>query len=105
MPDIPKLQGEEEEDPGADVTRLGAVASAPAAAVPLNGYLTVIVGEHPGRVYALLAPSVTLGRGAECGIRLEGDGVSRTHAKISRQSGKYTIEDLGSTNGTWVDGT
>ena len=104
MPDIPKLNEDEDpdEDP-ADVTRLGAVDQPAAVEVPLKGYLTVIVGENPGRVYALEEPTMVIGRGPECQIRLEGDGVSRNHAKIVRNAGKYTIEDLGSTNGTWVD--
>jgi diguanylate cyclase (GGDEF)-like protein len=70
----------------------------------LKGYLTVIVGDQPGRVHALEEPTMTIGRGPECAIRLEGDGVSRNHARIVRHAGMYTIEDLGSTNGTWVDG-
>ena len=32
-----------------------------------------------------------------------GHGISRKHARITKEQGKYMIEDLGSTNGTWVN--
>jgi diguanylate cyclase (GGDEF)-like protein len=105
MPDIPKLNtGDEDDEDEAEVTRMGAVAPEQPLEIPLGGYLTVIVGQHPGRVYALDAPTMVIGRGAECAVRLEGDGVSRNHARITRHAGQYTIEDLGSTNGTFIDG-
>lgn len=47
-----------------------------------------------------------IGRGAECGIQL-GDRrgwVSRVHARLVRNGEGWTIRDLGSTNGTWIDG-
>jgi DNA-binding winged helix-turn-helix (wHTH) protein len=44
------------------------------------------------------------GRGAECSLVIDAATVSRQHARITIQSGIATIEDLGSTNGTHVDG-
>jgi ABC-type multidrug transport system ATPase subunit/pSer/pThr/pTyr-binding forkhead associated (FHA) protein len=44
-----------------------------------------------------------IGRSQECGIVLEDSKVSRRHARFFQQDGKYFIEDLGSTNGTYVN--
>src|SRR5687768_12275272 len=47
---------------------------------------------------------VVIGRSSELDMVLVEDMVSRKHAKISVSGGKITIEDLGSTNGTFVNG-
>src|SRR5262245_57522229 len=45
-----------------------------------------------------------LGRGAECDVQLERSRVSRHHAEIMRTGPMLSIRDLGSTNGTKLDG-
>lgn len=45
-----------------------------------------------------------LGTMANCNVILQGDGISRVHAAISRDNDEFVIEDMGSTNGTCVDG-
>jgi DNA-binding winged helix-turn-helix (wHTH) protein len=45
------------------------------------------------------------GRDAECSLLIDGTTVSRRHARITVASGAATIEDLDSTNGTYVNGT
>jgi pSer/pThr/pTyr-binding forkhead associated (FHA) protein len=47
---------------------------------------------------------MTLGRGADSDIVLAWNGISRHHTRISRQGTSIVIEDLGSTNGTFVNG-
>ena len=47
---------------------------------------------------------VLIGRGRDCDIRLDDDLVSRNHAAVTREKGRTLIEDLGSGNGTYVDG-
>ncbi|HEU5076276.1 MAG TPA: sigma 54-interacting transcriptional regulator [Polyangiaceae bacterium] len=47
---------------------------------------------------------VTLGRDAECAVRLLGERVSRMHAQIRRSGPLYILSDLGSTNGTSHNG-
>jgi DNA-binding NtrC family response regulator len=45
-----------------------------------------------------------IGRDEGAALRLEGPGVSRQHAELYRQGPIYAVRDLGSTNGTWLDG-
>ncbi|HEU5103436.1 MAG TPA: FHA domain-containing protein [Roseiflexaceae bacterium] len=56
------------------------------------------------REVPLQAERVVLGRAPECDIVVEGRLISRQHAAISRSGSTYTLEDLGSHNGTAVNG-
>lgn len=47
---------------------------------------------------------LTLGRGAQCDVLVRHDTVSRRHAEIRREGGACYVSDLGSSNGTWIDG-
>ncbi|MCA9705851.1 MAG: FHA domain-containing protein, partial [Myxococcales bacterium] len=49
------------------------------------------------------APAITLGRAPSHDLCLTGKGVSGTHCRIIREGETYYIEDLGSTNGTYVN--
>ena len=46
----------------------------------------------------------TIGRSEECDYQIASSRVSRTHAEISKAAGAYLLRDLGSTNGTFVNG-
>ena len=54
---------------------------------------------HPGSPYPL-----RIGRDPASGLRLSHVTVSRVHAELSRQGGLWVLRDLGSTNGTTVNG-
>lgn len=56
------------------------------------------------RIVALTGSSLVIGRGAEAGLRLDDAGVSRRHAELRLDGSSATITDLGSTNGTRVNG-
>jgi pSer/pThr/pTyr-binding forkhead associated (FHA) protein len=74
--------------------------SAPSPARP--SMLQVHVdGQRPRSVR--LDGSTTIGRGAECELRLEDTYVSQQHARIFDRGGNWYVEDLGSTNGTFVN--
>lgn len=60
--------------------------------------------EIDGRLYPLTSPSTVLGRSAEADITVDDTGVSRRHLEIRLgQSGPLAV-DLGSTNGSYIDG-
>jgi serine phosphatase RsbU (regulator of sigma subunit)/pSer/pThr/pTyr-binding forkhead associated (FHA) protein len=65
-----------------------------------------LVGSLRGRSirHRLERSSVTIGRSAACELQLSDPSVSRTHAEIRFSNDRYFISDLGSRNGTWVNG-
>lgn len=56
------------------------------------------------RTYELVAPLTILGRGTDCDLRLVDPGVSRHHAELRVEDREVVLVDLGSTNGTFVNG-
>jgi hypothetical protein len=61
-------------------------------------------GPTPGATYSLEGDQLIIGRDSSSGIAINDAEVSRKHARLNFQGGKYVIEDLGSTNGTFVNG-
>lgn len=55
--------------------------------------------EHP-----LRGPTTTIGRALESDIVITSTRVSREHARVRREGWRAILEDLGSTNGTWLNG-
>ena len=52
-----------------------------------------------------LGPEITVGRAGGCSIVLDEQYVSQVHCRIFIRDGSVFAEDLGSTNGTWVNGS
>jgi pSer/pThr/pTyr-binding forkhead associated (FHA) protein len=50
-----------------------------------------------------LEAATTIGRGIECELRIEDTYASQQHARIFGRNGGWYVEDLGSTNGTFVN--
>lgn len=65
---------------------------------------TVLSGEGRGQIYTMDGPVFVIGRAPDVDIAMLDDGLSRRHARVRRFGGMLCIEDLGSTNGTFVDG-
>ena len=57
-----------------------------------------------GKTHAISTPHAVLGRSRECEIRLADVNISRRHAEVLHQGEAYWIVDLGSMNGTLVNG-
>ena len=57
-----------------------------------------------GREVPLTADRAVIGRSRECDVRLADSNVSRRHAEVRHEDGAYWIVDLGSTNGTELNG-
>ncbi len=67
--------------------------------------IAVVDGEHRGEQWLLDEDSMTLGRGEECDIVIPLRQISRQHIRFRRNGAEYTVEDMASKNGTWVNGT
>jgi len=61
-------------------------------------------GPTTGKIYPLEAPEIIIGRDASNGVAINDAEVSRKHAKLSLHGSAYVIQDLGSTNGTFING-
>ncbi|MEP6938304.1 MAG: GGDEF domain-containing protein [Rudaea sp.] len=66
--------------------------------------LIVVSGVMLGHQIELSSEPVVIGRAGECAISLQHPSVSRRHCRISLEDGRYHIEDLGSTNRTFLNG-
>ncbi|HEB66096.1 MAG TPA: FHA domain-containing protein [Chloroflexi bacterium] len=66
--------------------------------------LSMRTGPAPGKVFALSQDEITIGRDVSNDFIINDVEVSRRHARLSRQGMQFVIEDLGSTNGTFING-
>ncbi len=119
--DFPRLMGVKAVCP-----ECGSLVELPASTIPLTGQeaistlaaelatvgqlpgnsrytLVVLNGGQRGAQHPIEKPQVTIGR-IECDINLNDSELSRQHALIKIHGSNATLEDLGSTNGTYVGG-
>jgi diguanylate cyclase (GGDEF)-like protein len=66
--------------------------------------LVRVQGTHLGKVHALGTTPMHIGRSQDAELWLADDGVSRKHARLVPEGGRFFIEDLDSANGTFVQG-
>jgi pSer/pThr/pTyr-binding forkhead associated (FHA) protein len=108
----PALAGERRPEgatPPADATGLYSAAALGSADVAHQAPQLVVErapGHEPGMIYDLdddAGGDIVLGRGDRAEIRLEDPFASGRHARVFRQGNIMVIEDLGSTNGTYLN--
>lgn len=61
-------------------------------------------GPTPGATFTLEGDQINIGRESSNEVSINDAEISRRHARLTFQGGKYVLEDLGSTNGTFVNG-
>lgn len=95
----------------ADATAIFCMPSADATVPDLMGAsrpeyptLSILKGPQTGSSFVLDAPEITIGRDPSSSVFLNDMTVSRRHAVLHISGDSARIEDLGSLNGTWVDG-
>jgi hypothetical protein len=98
LPPLPPLRGRVATDTG----RQGPSVVGRAGSRP--GATHVLVVDGPGTRHELTTGRNVIGRGTEADIRLPDTGVSRKHVDVVLDRGTAVAEDLGSTNGTLVNG-
>lgn len=68
-----------------------------------NTSLRRIVKDGPRDEYMLTQGDVSIGSGASADILIKDSGISRLHARLTKEGEMYFIKDMNSTNGTWVN--
>ena len=103
---VPRATPVDLQEPDEEVTGKIAPALNPLAASAARDRLTLVVlsGGASGRSIPVDDTGVTFGRGRVSDLRFEDSGLSRRHARVFRHEDQWFIEDLGSTNGTWLGG-
>ncbi len=69
-----------------------------------KAFLMVSTGEAAGTVFPLTHSSLLIGRSPEAEVRINEQAISHEHARLEMTGARCTIQDLGSTNGTYVNG-
>lgn len=65
----------------------------------------VLSGDRMGEMFPLKeGDRTTIGRGLQTDVRINDEGISRTHAVVQEEGGEYFLSDAGSTNGTYANG-
>jgi pSer/pThr/pTyr-binding forkhead associated (FHA) protein len=70
-----------------------------------RAYLEVTAGTTPGQRFYLAQRDQLIGRSTEVDIPLSDDSISRFHAKVIFRNDEFILVDLGSKNGTFLNGT
>ncbi len=85
------------------ITAVTAISKIQKRAFARSSALVVIYGEELGRKYDLEDGKTIIGRSSKSDIQIDHDSVSRQHVKVTVEEGRVSIEDVGSTNGTFLN--
>jgi pSer/pThr/pTyr-binding forkhead associated (FHA) protein len=83
--------------------RLDIVVTQGNATPPGKSFLLVVAGETAGKLFPLSKPELFIGRSANADIRINEKAVSHMHARLRLTELDCAINDMGSTNGTFVN--
>ncbi len=70
----------------------------------VHSRLWVVAGVHRGKTFRIPGGDIRVGRASDNDVQFPDRSVSRHHCRIRREGPEWWIEDLGSTNGTFVGG-
>jgi two-component system cell cycle response regulator len=109
---LPEMAKSRAGNPFEDTTRM-APAPGPQAGEAQAAYLVVLAGSNVGEMYKVEKERMVMGRGETVDVRLFDEGISREHAQVVQEKVKdgpethtqHVLEDMGSTNGTFCNGT
>jgi len=88
-----------------DLVLLARPAAAPARPALAITRASLVREGADAAVYEIAPGEITLGRSPSCNVVVEGERVSKVHARIERTRDQLLLEDLASVNGTFVNGT
>ena len=89
--------------PGPGPQQQGGYPPRPVSGPPGGGRAVRLLA-NDGRTYPLSIGSTVIGRGDQANLRLPDVGISRRHARLDYDGAQVVLTDLGSTNGTMVNG-
>lgn len=104
-PSIPPMMGPDEDDDDEPITeQFDLPGESHRASARDRGVLVRVDGPSNGQVHSLSGTEVVIGRSSTSDFRLTDEGVSRRHAMVVHTRGHYFIQDLDSSNGTFLEG-
>jgi diguanylate cyclase (GGDEF)-like protein len=103
-PSIPPMMGRHDDDEPVTEQFELPTPEAPKAVSRDRGVLVRVDGPANGQVFSLDTSELVIGRSTKAGFRLSDEGVSRRHALLIHTRGHYFIQDLDSSNGTFLEG-
>ena len=104
-PSVPPMMGtrDDDDEPITEQFDLPTSENLPTASRD-RGVLVRVDGPANGQVFSLETAELVIGRSSASGFRLADEGVSRRHALLLHTRGHYFIQDLDSSNGTFLEG-
>jgi two-component system, cell cycle response regulator len=70
----------------------------------LQATLKILTGLEAGRTYIVSGHQTLIGRSTQCDLSIDNEELSRRHCRVFRSGDTFVVEDLGSRNGTLIDG-
>lgn len=75
----------------------------PVCIAPIRAWLVIMDGKHKNKVFTIHEGKNKIGIGVDCEVRILLENISRQHAMLTCKDGAYTIADLNSVTGTYVN--